>query len=557
MLRLFLQFEIGRIGKYFRTRKVPKLITTSLFLLVFLFIGVGIYFFFISGFRYINVEAPEDIRSALTLFLYELFLIILGGIIVFSAMVSGLFNLFRGGYNNWLISSPRYVLFPKIVFMRGLLSSLLPSIIVFLPAVLALIKVYHLHIWGLLLILISVFLVLVIITSLTLLTIILVGYAYYQLSRVIKRLHFTFGRLITILLFIITSIVAIVWRTVKEIDLVAVFKADEASDVLSVTNIGNHFSLLPTHPLAMEIVSWQTRDTERALLYFLVLFALAFVSFVVYGYVASLFYPLWQKFQEGTSKKDSMFARTSMQTKPYRFTGGNVVALFKKEALVSSRNWKGVLWFCFLFLIWLLQIGMNVIVNSHIHRYELDISHKKISFQVIQYIIAIYFMSAFTLRFVFPSFSVEKKTAWILTSAPLNFKKIFFGKYLFYSIFFVSLGVLMSFINSGVLGLSFTHAFYLMLLFITTIIFIVTVGIVLGALFPSTETDDPEAISTSMSGLSFTALALIYGAISDGVLYLTLTQGSVLYLLIFVVFTLLTVLFLLLKTPAWVNKRAR
>jgi hypothetical protein len=246
-----------------------------------------------------------------------------------------------------------------------------------------------------------------------------------------------------------------------------------------------------------------------------------------------------------------------MQTKPYRFTGGNVVALFKKEALVSSRNWKGVLWFCFLFLIWLLQIGMNVIVNSHIHRYELDISQKKITFQIIQYIIAIYFMSAFTLRFVFPSFSVEKKTAWILASAPLNFKKIFFGKYLFYSIFFVSLGVLMSFINSGVLGLSFTHAFYLMLLFITTIIFIVTVGIVLGALFPSTETDDPEAISTSMSGLSFTALALIYGAISDGVLYLTLTQGSVLYLLIFVVFTLLTVLFLLLKTPAWVNKRAR
>ena len=231
------------------------------------------------------------------------------------------------------------------------------------------------------------------------------------------------------------------------------------------------------------------------------------------------------------------------------------MALFKKEALVSTRNYKGVLWFLFLFLIWLAQIGANVILSHNVARYETDISAKIATLQALQFIIAVYFMSSFTLRFVFPSFSVEKKTAWILASAPLSFRRIFFGKYLFYTVFFVILGVIMSTINSNMLHLSFTYAFYSILLFIITTIFIVTSGLSIGAIFPSTETDDPEVISTSMSGLSFTALALIYGAISAGVLYMTLLRGLTSLLLLFSLLTFVFIFLFLLKTPLLVKSR--
>ena len=184
-----------------------------------------------------------------------------------------------------------------------------------------------------------------------------------------------------------------------------------------------------------------------------------------------------------------------------------------------------------------------------------DISEKLVTLQAIQFVIAIYFVASFTLRFVFPSFSVEKKTAWILASAPLSFKKIFFSKYLFYTLFFVILGVSMSYINSFILNLSFASGLYSMLLFVSTVIFIVTLGLSLGALFPNTETDDPEAISTSMPGLFFTALALIYGTLSAGVLYLSLDKGAVYPLLSFAVLTYCIVIVFLLKVPTIVKNR--
>ena len=141
-MKLFLRFEFEKILKFFRTKTSAKLITSALFLVVFLFVGLGIYFFFVSAFRFINAEAVEDIRLALTLFIYEVFLLVLALVIVFSSMISGLFNLFQGQNNNWLISSPGYSLFPKVVLVRSLFSSLLPSMVMFLPAIFAFIKVF-------------------------------------------------------------------------------------------------------------------------------------------------------------------------------------------------------------------------------------------------------------------------------------------------------------------------------------------------------------------------------------------------------------------------------
>jgi hypothetical protein len=93
-------------------------------------------------------------------------------------------------------------------------------------------------------------------------------------------------------------------------------------------------------------------------------------------------------------------------------------------------------------------------------------------------------------------------------------------------------------------------------LFVSAVIFIVTLGLSLGALFPSLESDDPEVISTSMSGLFCTALSLIYGALSALVLYVTVTQEMVVLLLGFVLMTYIAIGILLLKVPSLVKNRA-
>jgi uncharacterized membrane protein len=95
-----------------------------------------------------------------------------------------------------------------------------------------------------------------------------------------------------------------------------------------------------------------------------------------------------------------------------------------------------------------------------------------------------------------------------------------------------------------------------MSLFVTTVIFIVTLALTLGALFPSKETDDPEAISTSMSGLFFTALALIYGGLSAGMLYLTLIKNQASFVLLFIPLTIVLTGIMLSKTPKLAKMRA-
>lgn len=547
MLRLFLRFEIEKIGKYFTTKTLAKIITSLLFVFVFLFVGSIIYLFFLSGFRYIRLEAVEDIRQALTLFLYEIFLLVLSLVIIFSSAISGIFSLFRGGYNTWFMATPLYTVLPKIVFIKSLTASTLPSLILFLPAILAFTKVHNLGGVSLFFIMVSITLLTAMVSALTLVAVVLIGYLYYVLAIQYKKIRFTFKGLL-VLLGACTSLVGVVLlRELSKIDLITIFKADEASDVLNVSTISNHFIFLPTHPFAMQILNWQNAYTKNAILYFLVLLALSLISVLFWWKISPLFYPLWQKLQEGTFLSYANQKDSSLKIFTYEFTGNILSVLSKKELLISTRNFKGILWFLFLFLIWLMQIITNTVLGNTIQKDQTDVSHKIAMFQAIQFIIATYFISAFTLRFVFPSFSTEKKTNWILASAPLNFKKIFLGKYLFYISFFTILGLLMSYINIQVLQLSFSYAISTILLFTATTVVIVTSGLVSGALYPNTETDDPEAITTSMPGLFFTAFSLLYGALSATTLYTSITQKNLSFVTIFIVVSLIFTSILLLR----------
>jgi len=555
MLSLFLQFEIKKIIGFFKTKTLAKVITSALFLIIFTGVGIVIYGFFLGGLRYINVNIEPEIQLPLTLFIYEVFLVILGGIIIFSSLVSSIFTLFRSERNNWLLSTPGYRMFPNIVLVKSFLTSLWPLFIMFLPAILAFNKIYHLGIITLLLILVSVVLFSITLTTITLLTLVLASHCYYILSRAGKRFSFSLRELILGIVAVIAVILVSIWKSVKSIDLVSIFKADQVDIDVTVSAIAQHFHFLPTHPFAYELAMLQSGRTGEAILYFGIITLLAVVGVVLWLKLSHLFYPSWQKFQEGNYHIQKEGEKRFFKGTTFHFNGGVTIALLKKEILISTRNMKGVLWFLFLISIWLAQIGTNVILSHNIQKYQPDITQKIAILQALQFIIAIYFICSFTLRFAFPSFSTEKKTAWILGSAPLNFRKIFIGKYLFYTSFFTSVGLVMSLINARVLHLDLIPAMHSLLLFVTTVIFVVTFGIVLGLVFPSLDSDDPEVISTSMPGLFFTAVSLLYGSLSAWILYASLSTGMVTPLYGFIVLTLLFVGVMLLSAPRLTKNR--
>jgi hypothetical protein len=335
---------------------------------------------------------------------------------------------------------------------------------------------------------------------------------------------------------------------VANLDLVRLFKADDADATVAVSYIGSYFKYLPTHPSAVTIMSLQSGEVLSALMYTALLGMMAVILAFVYFKVSPSFYPLWQKFQEGGMKKTDELSLKKSHALVYHFNGSSTLALIKKEMLVSSRNARGLLWFLFLLSIWLVQVGGNIILAKNIGRHNPDITETFAILQSLQFIISIYFISAFTLRFVFPSFSSERRTAWIVASAPLSFIKIFVSKYLFFTVFFSVVALAMTYLSTLVLHILFSSAVYALLLLVVVVVCIVTFGLMLGALFPSTDTDDPEVMSTSMPGLFFTVISLLYGALASWVLYISLTQQVFVYLYSLIFGTLVIIVALFLTT---------
>ena len=203
------------------------------------------------------------------------------------------------------------------------------------------------------------------------------------------------------------------------------------------------------------------------------------------------------------------------------------------------RNTKGVLWLCFLLLILLIQSGA-MFIWAH-HRYE-NISLENIPavIGVLQFAVVIYFISMFVIRFAFPAFSLEKHSAWLIRSAPINLWRVFLGKLLFYSVLFGILGVLFAFLNRAAIQFSFPIGALFFTVVVTATTAITSFGLGLGALFPNFETDDPEVLSTTLPGLVFIFCSLFYGGAVAFALQRFLIQRSayplvIIFLLSFVV----------------------
>jgi hypothetical protein len=80
-------------------------------------------------------------------------------------------------------------------------------------------------------------------------------------------------------------------------------------------------------------------------------------------------------------------------------------------------------------------------------------------------------------------------------------------------------------------------------------VFVVTLGLVLGAIFPNFDTDDPEVLGTSLPGLAFVFGSLIYGGLGAGAYYYYLSRGYGFTLVLFELITVALVGFMLVATP--------
>jgi hypothetical protein len=161
----------------------------------------------------------------------------------------------------------------------------------------------------------------------------------------------------------------------------------------------------------------------------------------------------------------------------------------------------------------------------------------------VQLAIVLFFITAFIIRFVFPSFSQESDTSWITGSAPIKMSKIFYSKYKIFSLVLILLGVLSLFLYIIPLQVGLYLAITLNIVTLIAILTLTMLGLALGAIYINFESNDPNELSTSASGISFMVSALAYIAIGTYLFYLSISSNTYLPLLLFAIISLTIILF--------------
>jgi len=124
-----------------------------------------------------------------------------------------------------------------------------------------------------------------------------------------------------------------------------------------------------------------------------------------------------------------------------------------------------------------------------------------------------YFLTAFGLRFVFPSLSLEGQAAWVLFASPVRLFRLFLGKLAFYAV--LLLLVVGSIALTGTLRLASSPTLLAAFAFLFTLVTVTTVALSLafGVLWPNFRESNPESLATNAGGLATTFLCLGYVAL--------------------------------------------
>lgn len=306
---------------------------------------------------------------------------------------------------------------------------------------------------------------------------------------------------------------------------------------------------LPTNWLATTIVDGWSSSTLAVFLSTLILVASAFYSGKKF-YIKS-----WQVSQEGTflagtstvKGRHSHFPPIIPSPLGTHQTVHPLGSLYINEFLGVIRTSGEVFYIAFLtgLLVIMLFVGSKVPGLKEISS----------SFLYIMYAVFLvglsYIFMTLSARLIYPLMAKEKRTAWFVFSLPLQREKLLISKSAFAaSLMFSSL--LVGIFGSILIAFSEEIALIFVFFLLITVGFVSFANLFIGTIAPNfAESDNPDAASTSGSGLVATTLSfgfiLLSGFLFYSIILETISAFFALFLLFLVAAVILVYLFLMAK----------
>ncbi len=543
MLSLIARYEWNSFKRYLRKDRIAKLLTLLGFVLALSFLVGIVYESFYYGFRY--VAKDEYFGEAVTIYVVELFFLVASVFIFASALVTSLSTLFSKGSDELLLASPHHRTRLTLVVTRIVLTSLWPLVVIITPALVALLSLGQLSVLGLLLSLVSSVLLVSVSCLFALLVVLLIADILDGFGRfTVRRTVFGVASL-SVLAF------GSLWLRFRSLDLVAFFQARRIdAAVPDLSPILHQFSIFPSHLSALSVVYGEIGDVASALGAIGYLALLLVVLLGSFHLLRGEYLGIWQRAQErtrgiGTREAKMPFGLADADTP--------VSAILRKEGLVFFRDPRGVMWVGFILLVWAFQGAAEGMLARGLVGERVASSAVPLSLDALQYGITLYFVAMFVLRFAFPSFSSERKSFWSVRSAPVSMDSVYVAKLGFFSVLFSSFAVTFTSWHAVRLELSLSAAMPIVFLVILGTFALTVLGLSLGAMFPSRDTDDPERLSTTLPGVGFIIIAILYGGAGSYALERFL-GGEALLVSLFIFVSLTATLLLSVRTNHAISK---
>ncbi len=507
LILVLLARRLATARKIIRDREGAKAAVMGAFALLFGFVMVGEYVVFRRAFIQITQELGRG-GPALTLYTIESFLVLVWFIALASFVLAGLWVFYSAADTPLLLSAPLPL--TTLYWLRAMETFAITSwafVILGLPALLAL-GVSFGGGWHYYLQALAVLVLFVGFTGGTgVLLTALAGAAF-------RRLRTRTSILLAVVLLLGGFALLIGQHVVPSAaDFTAIFEPGIYNGKPeSIKFIEAKFSFWPSHPFAVTLYASATglpggSGASQVALWLAPLLAVAAAHFpgrwlyrrtlpiVAEGLV---FAGTWRP-----------AAATAGRARFPRFLSGPVGCLLERDLLRLSRSPRELGQAAFL----LFLLGLYIAFLFAAPLREAGEQHRTIAQLIsLNLVAAGYFLTAFGLRFAFPSLSLEGQAAWVLFASPVRLFRLFLGKLVFYAALLllvvgsVALAGTLRFASSpALLG---TFALLLGLVTVTT----VAVSLAFGALWPNFKDSNPESLATNAGGLATTFLCLGYVA---------------------------------------------
>ena len=534
---LFLSYPGQVIKRYLSRERFTRVFTISIFLIIIALVAAAIYAITFGGLGFISKNT--ELQNGLQFYIIQLFgllIFVLGFVNSILIIASG---FARRNYQ-WIAITPSFSILAFIQLFQLLTSSLWIFLAIITPVLLAIGNFTGISWFGFVLsFLLTIALIITASVSGTFFYLVSI-YILQGFSQLLKRNIVTQSR--AILILIIFSIIAAIglWRTAIPQDFVEFF---DGSSVEQIDTLQEKLMLLPTFGISQVLHNILFDSTSFGIRYVLILIILSLAALIaLYTLLRIQYLSIWQLLQEGNYVADKSVVAPNY--KPYNFPSSSIVhTIIDKELLLIWRDKKNLLWLLIVIALWGAQTAVSWRVTSNAATYgPVEIIPNFVYPLILA--IGLYFISALSLRFVFPTFSAERKVAWILGVAPISLWNIAVGKLLIYTGLFTLIGSPLLIANFTFLNFDFFPAVIYWLIFCLSIILIVLLAIFLSIRYPNRFSSDPETLSTTLPGLAFTSLALGGSLVISSIMYLALTTIDLATLLIL----LLTIISLLLTS---------